>query len=76
MTNSQNFQIGNAVLADYNGAQIPGVVEDVQNGKAYVRLAEPWVDETGQKSDTVWIPTDRLSLYIDEETGSKEALPG
>ncbi len=79
MTQSEykhEFQIGDAVLADINGAQIPGVVEARQGERLLVRLSKPWMDATGQKSDEAWLTPDKLDPSLDEETGGTEALPG
>ncbi|MGH2447564.1 MAG: hypothetical protein ACRDFS_03045 [Chloroflexota bacterium] len=69
------FRIGDAVLADFNAAQIPGVIEAERDGKYLVRLAQPWADEAGNKSDTAWLTPDRLTAGLNEETGSEQALP-
>lgn len=69
------FQVGDAVLVDMNGAQIPGVIEDKQEGKVLVRLSQPWADETGQTSDEAWLTPDKLDPSLDAETGGAEALP-
>jgi len=70
------FQIGEAVLADINGARIPGVVEARQGDRLLVRLSEPWVDQTGQSSTEALLTPDELDPSLDEETGGTEALPG
>lgn len=69
-----DYQIGDAVLATIGGAQIPGVVEDEQNGRLRVRLSQPWVDETGRQSTEAWLEPGDLSAYL-EETGGTQALP-
>jgi hypothetical protein len=69
------YQIGDAVLAKLGGAQIPGVIQDEKDGKFQVRLAEPWSDETGRRSDLAWLTADQLEAYLEEETGGKQALP-
>lgn len=74
-TYRHNWQIGDAVLADFNGAQVPGVIEDTRSGQALVRLADPWIDESGRRNDTMWLPNDRLSTFVNEETGGEQALP-
>jgi hypothetical protein len=71
-----DYSIGDAVLAHIDDVEIPGVVEDKQDGKLLVRLAEPWVDETGRRSDEAWLTPDQLDASIAEETGGTEALPG
>jgi hypothetical protein len=79
MTNTEyqhEFRIGDAVLADVDGAQIPGVIEDRQGDKLLVRLSEAWVDGTGKKSDEAWLTADKLDPSLEEETGGTEALPG
>jgi hypothetical protein len=79
MTNTEyrhDYRIGEAVLANLNGVLIPGVIEDKQDGKLLIRLSDPWVNETGQPSDEVWLTPDRPDPSIDEETGGNEALPG
>lgn len=78
MTNNQanrEYQIGTAVLVNFNGAEVPGVIQDTREGKFNVRLAEPWADESGNKNDQVWVGPERLSPAINEETGSQQALP-
>lgn len=78
MTNASGnhqYNIGDAVLVSFGAAQVPGVIQDEQNGQFVVRLAQPWADETGNKSDTATVAPDRLSAYINEETGSQQALP-
>jgi len=78
MTNTScrhDYRIGDAVLANIDGVQIPGVVEDKRDGKLLVRLSEPWVDQTGRKSDEAWLTPDKLDPSLDEETGGKQALP-
>jgi len=69
------YRVGDAVLADLNGARVPGVVEDEQEGKLLIRLAEPWIDETDQKSDEVWLTPDKLAPSLEEETGGSGTLP-
>lgn len=69
------YNIGDAVLVNFGGAQIPGVIEDEPGDQFVVRLAQPWADETGNKSDTATVGADRLSAYVNEETGSQQALP-
>lgn len=69
------YNIGDAVLVNFDGAQIPGVIEDEPGGKYVIRLAQPWADETGNTSDTATVGADRLSAYINEETGGQQALP-
>jgi hypothetical protein len=71
-----SYQIGDAVLAILDGVRIPGVIQDQQEGKLLVQLSQPWVDATGQSSDSVWLTPDRLEAYIEEETGGSDALPG
>jgi hypothetical protein len=76
MTSSQHqYNIGDAVLVNFDGAQVPGVIQDEGEGRFQIRLAEPWANETGQKSDTIWCTPDRLEAYIEEETGGEQALP-
>jgi hypothetical protein len=72
----QEYQIGQAVLASIGGALIPGVVEATEQDKILVRLSEPWVDESGQKSDEAWLTPDKLNPALEEETGGTQALPG
>lgn len=73
---AQSFEIGDAVLADLNGVQIPGVVEDRDGERFVIRLAEPWADETGNRSDTATLPADKLDASINSETGGEQLLPG
>jgi hypothetical protein len=78
MANAQSqhdFQIGDAVLADFNGALIPGVVEAKQEDTILVRLSEPWMNEAGQQSDEAWLTPDKLNPAIAEETGEQERFP-
>lgn len=70
------YHIGDSVLVDVQGSQIPGVIEDERNGEFQVKLAQPWVDESGRQAQDAWVSPDRLSAYIEEETGGTEALPG
>jgi hypothetical protein len=72
------YNVGDAVLARVGGAQIPGVIEDKQDNRLLVRLAEPWVDETGRQSDEAWLTPDQLDPSIEGETdtGGTAALPG
>lgn len=70
------FRVGEAVLADINGARIPGVVEAKQGNRLLVRLSKPWVDQTGKKSDEALLTPDELDPSLDAETGGTEALPG
>jgi hypothetical protein len=53
-------------LADFDGVTIPGVIEDKQADRLRVRLAEPWTDQSGQSSESVWLTPDRLRAYIGE----------
>jgi hypothetical protein len=78
MANSSSqheYQIGDSVLVDMNGAQVPGVVEDTQGNQISVRLAEPWTDETGQGSESISVPADRLSPQVSGEPAGEQALP-
>lgn len=74
MTANHTFNIGDAVLADFGGAQIPGVIEGTQDAQLLVRLAQPWTDETGRPTDTALLAADRLSPLEDET--SPDLLPG
>ncbi|MBV9281902.1 MAG: hypothetical protein JOZ41_17625 [Chloroflexi bacterium] len=76
MEKPRAFQVGDAVLADLNGARVPGVIEDKREGEAFVRLAQPWTDERGRQSTEAWVPFDRLDVYVNQETGGSQALPG
>lgn len=69
------YQIGDSVLVNLNGAQIPGVIEDEKNNQWMVRIAQPWTDESGRQSDEVWVTQERLTPSR-EETGGTAALPG
>lgn len=73
---SHDYHVGDAVLLDINGAQIPGVIADEQGGRFQVQLAEPWVDESGGRSDTVWADSGQLQAYIEESSSGTQALPG
>jgi hypothetical protein len=70
-----HYTVGEAVLARLNGVLIPGVIEATQEERLLVRLSEPWVNETGQRSDEAWLTPDQVDPSIDEETGGTEALP-
>ncbi len=74
MTVNHTFEIGDAVLADFGGAQIPGVIEGTQDGQLLVRLAQPWTDETGRQTDNALLSADQLSPIQDET--SPDLLPG
>ncbi|HZU12058.1 MAG TPA: hypothetical protein VFB58_04395 [Chloroflexota bacterium] len=74
---THQYNIGDAVLVHVSpGVVIPGVIQDEQNGQFTVRLAQPWADETGNKSDTTTVSPDKLDPSIEEETGGETALPG
>lgn len=75
-TERHQYQIGDAVLADCRGVRVPGVIEDEEGGQFRVRLSEPWVDETGQSSDSVLLPASSLDPSLEQETGGTELLPG
>lgn len=70
------YQVGDAVLVDFNAAMIPGVIQDQKDGNFQVRLAKPWADAEGDTSDTAWVGPDKLSPSLEEETGGEQALPG
>lgn len=72
---SHDYQVGEAVLARVDGALIPGIIEDRQEGKLLVRLSKPWTDAAGQRSDEAWFTPDQLDPSLDEETGGTQALP-
>ncbi len=74
-SNTHEYNIGDAVLVAFEDAQVPGVIQDTPNGQYVVQLAQPWSDEAGNHSDTATVGPDRLSAYINEETGSQQALP-
>jgi len=78
MTNSNpkhTYQVGDAVLANLNDARIPGVVEEEHDGKYLVRLADPWTNDAGLKSDTQWLSPELLEPNVNVETGGEQALP-
>jgi hypothetical protein len=74
-TNQSQYSIGDAVLVDFAGAGIPGVIEASEGGRYLVRLSQPWADETGSKTDTVWVESNRISGFINQETGGGQAVP-
>ena len=69
-----DYQVGDAVLADFHGAQIPGVIEDKRDDALLVRLAQPWTDETGEATDSAWLSPGRLSPQLGQ-AGGEQALP-
>jgi hypothetical protein len=70
-----HYIVGEAVLAHVSGVLIPGVIEATQEERLLVRLSEPWMNETGQRSDEAWLTPDQVDPSIDEETGGTEVLP-
>lgn len=71
---THEYQAGDAVLADFDGAQIPGVIEGSQEGRYLVRLSEPWTNATGQQSDEALLPGERLSPLTGDTVSGE--LPG
>ena len=71
-----HYTVGEAVLAHLNGVLIPGVIEATQEERLLVRLSEPWINESGQRSDEAWLTPDLVDPSIEVETGGTEALPG
>lgn len=69
-----DYQIGDSILADFGGAQIPGVIESIEDERLYVRLAQPWADETGKESDTAWLTPDQVAPSMGD-SGTVQ-LPG
>ena len=74
MVYQHKYDVGDSVLVDMNGAQIPGVIEDVDGDVLRIRLAQPWVTETAEPSDTVSVHPDRVSPQLGSD-GTPE-LPG
>jgi hypothetical protein len=70
-----HYTVGEAVLAHLNGVLIPGVIEATQEERLLVRLSEPWINESGQRSDEAWLTPDLVDPSIEVETGGTEALP-
>jgi hypothetical protein len=75
MTEQQPVAIGDSVLAWHRGNQVPGVVEEIQEHKALVRLAEPYVEETGTTTSEIWCPMSAVEKLLDDATALLE-LPG
>lgn len=78
MTSGQdgsNFTIGDAVLATINGAQFPGVVEDTEEDRVLVRVAQPMRLESGDVTDSVWLSPNQLDRSLNEESSGQQALP-
>ena len=73
---AHQYAIGDAVLVDVRGAQIPGVISDREGDQYVVTLAEPWADETGNRSDSVSVPAQQLSPSLESGTGTTQELPG
>lgn len=74
MVSQHRYQPGDNVLVDMGGAQIPGVVEDIEGETIAVRLAQPWADETGRRSDVARVHPNKVSPQVGSE-GTPE-LPG
>lgn len=70
------FAPGDAVLATVRGAQIPGVITDVQGERILVQVSQPWTDETGQPTDTLALTPKDLSPAIDQSAGGTPELSG
>jgi hypothetical protein len=67
------FQVGDSVLVDMSGALVPGVIEEHRGDQCVVRLAQAWSDASGQRSDSVTVPT--ASLQPGEDAGPAGTLP-
>lgn len=74
-SDTHGYNAGDTVLANINGAMIPGVVEGKEGDRFLVRLSTPWTDETGQSSDEAWLTSDKLDPSVGQGTGGTQALP-
>jgi hypothetical protein len=55
------------VLAEFNAARVPGVIEDEHDGQLLVRLAQPWADQIGEQGESVWLSPEQLEAYVGED---------
>lgn len=61
-----NVQVGDSVLARRDGNAVPGVVTEVKENQVLVRLAEPYVQGTGQPQREIWYPLEHVERIIDD----------
>lgn len=74
MTEMHEYHVGDSVLADFGGVPVPGIIEGKEEARFLVHLAQPWTDDTGQTSETVWVSADQLTVNVGEP--SDHILPG
>jgi hypothetical protein len=60
------YRVGDTVLVQMNDAPIPGVIDTINGEQLQVRLAEPWVQETGEPRTIVVVSRAEVSPSIDE----------
>jgi len=65
---SHTYNVGDTVLADFDGALIPAIIEAHQDDGFSVRLSRPWTDTQSNVSDSVELPADRLRPYAGQTT--------
>lgn len=69
---AESIQVGDSVLARRNGTEVPGVVLEVQEDQVLVRLAEPYVEETGETKQEMWYHLDYVDAILDDSRANPE----
>jgi hypothetical protein len=60
------YRIGDAVLVQMDGAPVPGVIDTINGEQLQVRLAEPWVQSTGEPQAIVVVSRAQVTPTLDE----------
>lgn len=62
------YNVGDTVLADFDGALIPAIIEAHKGDGFVVRLSRTWTDTQEEVSDSVELPAARLRPYARQTT--------
>ena len=67
--------VGDSVLAPDHGNLVPGVVTELSESQALVRLAEPYAEQSGRPDSDVWCELDQVIKVLDDATAQPELPP-
>jgi hypothetical protein len=71
----QPVAVGDSVLAPDRGNLVPGVADEIRDSEVLVRLAEPYVQETGETRSEVWCQLSDVEKLLDDASARPELPP-
>ncbi len=72
MEEDRGIRIGDPVLARHDGNLIPGVVAEVKGDAFLVKLADPYLEQSGESTDEVWADVKEVTRILDDSDAVPE----